>query len=676
VTRPIATLFSGILAASVSPAQDLALATDVKGPGTAANEGAIFNRKDARTITQSIPAPRGPILDRNGSPLAQSRVAWQIGLQFRQFEKADRAFVINWARGHLQTAKALYPTINEPTDDELWNHYDERRWLPLLISTHIGEKEKKRIEGGLSSGLILHPVYQRYYPHGDLAAHIIGYTGSVGKLPTGPINFNEPMWEESEGRAGLELIYNQKLTGQSGMKKLLYDEQGREILKDQVRRPRPGGALVTTLNLEWQRHAEKVLADKCRRGAFVLIDVNTGEVLVMASRPSFDLNAFIPGISQTDYDALVQSPNKPLTALAFQGRYPPASSFKPIVALTALDTGEVKEHTEIYCPASITIGNHTFHNHNKKSAGSIAVKQAIALSNNPWFYQVGMRLGPNAFLNTARRLGYGERTGLPLIGEDPGLVPTNEYMLRVEKRRFMDGDSCNLSIGQGNLLATPLQVAQGMAGIANGGVLPKLHLVMQAQDPFGRVIEQAVPSKRNWLSLDEKAIEVVREGMRDVVNSGYGTGRSAALSFAKLCGKTGTAQWGPPSKDQRLAWFAGFLPFDEPRYAFAALYEGRPGERLSGGRNAAPIVKSFFEPLKEEFKEILAPAPKALEIIDEDEEVVKAEEVPEDGGEETEGVLRAQEVELLDPDGTEDEADAVEEVPRALPVDPEDLPED
>jgi penicillin-binding protein 2 len=142
VTRPIATLFSGILAASVSPAQDLALGTDVKGPGAAANEGAIFNRKDARTITQSIPAPRGPILDRNGAPLAQSRVAWQIGLQFRQFEKADRAFVIHWARGHLQTAKALYPSINEPTDDELWSHYDERRWLRCSFPPTSGRRRK------------------------------------------------------------------------------------------------------------------------------------------------------------------------------------------------------------------------------------------------------------------------------------------------------------------------------------------------------------------------------------------------------------------------------------------------------------------------------------------------------------------------------------------------------
>jgi len=147
-----------------------------------------------------------------------------------------------------------------------------------------------------------------------------------------------------------------------------------------------------------------------------------------------------------------------------------------------------------------------------------------------------------------------------------------------------------------------------------------------------------------------------------------GTGRSAGLSFTDLCGKTGTAQWGPESKDQRLAWFAGFLPFDEPRFAFAAVYEGRPGERPSGGKNAAPIVRSFFEPLKKEFKDIIAPAPKALEIIDEAEAPV-AEEVPE------EGVLRAQEVEILDTD-EEDDAPAADEVPKALPVDPGEIPEE
>ncbi len=633
-------------------------------PGGSASDASIFTRKDARAITLAIPAPRGLILDRTGQPLAQNRMAWQLGLQYQQFEKADRQFVIDWGRARIAKAKTLVKQVNEPTDDELWNHYNERRWLPLLITSHLNEADKKVIESGLGTGLVLHPVYQRYYPEGTLAAHIVGYTGSVGKLPTGPINFNEPLWEESEGRSGLEALFNRELTGQPGMKKLLYDEHGRKFPEEQPKRPRPGGNVVTTLNLEWQRHAENVLKDKARRGAFVLIDVNTGEVLVMASRPSFDLNRFIPGIGTEEYEALKADPATPLYGRAFQSAYPPGSCFKPIVAMTALDNGEIDEDTTIDCPGAITIGNHTFHNHNKKGAGSINVTQALASSNNIWFGKVGMRLGPNAFLGTARRFGFGDKTGLPLIGENPGNIPTNEWMLAVEKRRFKDGDSFNMSIGQGPVLVTPLQVAQAMAGIANGGVLPKLHLVNQVQDPYGRVIKQAIPERRNWLGIKPEAIQVTREGMREVVDGG--TGRAAALSFTDLCGKTGTAQWKIASHTN-LAWFAGFLPFEEPRFAFVAVYEGRPGENPSGGKNAAPIVKAFFEPLKEEIKEIIAPAPKAVEIVDESE-VPKAGEVTEE--EMTEGVVTPREGEIL---RTDDDEPTDEEVPKALPVDGEEL---
>jgi penicillin-binding protein 2 len=658
--------------ATSASAQEIAALPD-KPVGGSANDASITNRKDARTITLAIPAPRGLILDRNGLPLAQNRLAWQLGLQYEQFEKADRQFVIDWGRARLEKAKALVKNLKEPTDDELWNHYRERRWLPLLISSHLGESEKKKIEPSLSKGLILHPVYQRYYPGGELAAHILGYTGSVGKLPTGPINFNEPMWEETEGRAGLEKIFNRELSGQPGTKKLLYDEHGRKFPEEQPRRPRPGGTVVTTLNMKWQEHAEKVLRQKSKRGAFVLIDVNTGEVLVMASRPSFDLNSWIPGISDAEQKALEEDPSAPLFGRAFQSKYPPGSCFKPFIALTALNNGKIDEDTTVDCPGAITLGNHTFHNHNKKAAGPLNVVQALAASNNIWFGKVGMDIGANAFLGTARRFGFGETTGLPLVGETSGTVPTSEWMMRVHKRNFKDGDDFNLSIGQGSLEVSPLQVAQSMAGIANGGVLPKLHLMMQLQDPYGRVIKQAVPERRNWLGIDPKAIEVVRKGMRQVVEGG--TGRAAALSFSDLCGKTGTAQW---NNNRNLAWFAGFLPYEEPRFAFAAVYEGSRGENPSGGKNAAPIVKAFFEPLEAEFKDILAPAPKAVEIVD--EAVAGAEgdgKVPEVS---EEGVLRAQEVEPLEGEGQmpEDGAEPapVEEVPRALPVEPEDLGDD
>ncbi|MCP5531613.1 MAG: penicillin-binding protein 2 [Akkermansiaceae bacterium] len=606
-----------------------------------ASDGAIFTRKDARTITLKIPPPRGMIVDRNGKPFAQNEVAYEVCLQFNQFENADRDFVINWARARLDTFAKLTKKIDYKTDDELFDHYQHRRWLPLHVSGQFSAKEAKELEPELGSGLVLCPVYRRYYPHGESAAHIVGYTGRVDKLPTGPINFNEPMWEETEGRAGLEKLFDKELTGDPGMKKLLFDENGNKLLEEQVKRPRPGGTLVTTLDLDWQLLAEKTLRNGCRRGAFVVLDAITGEVLVMASRPSFDLNSFIPFIGETEFKALNEDPARPLYGRAFQSAYPPASSFKPVVALAALNNGVVTENSTVYCPAAIAIGNKVFNNWSKIPEGSINVKRAIARSCNTWFYQVGIDVGPSAFLSLARRLGYGERTGLPLIGETSGLVPDNEWMLKHERRRILDGDTANLSIGQGVLLASPLQVAQGMACIANGQVRPKPQLISQVQDTRGRVVKMMQPERKEWLGVDNEAVEIVREGMNDVVNGGGGTGRSAGLSYTTLCGKTGTAQWGPKSKNQRLAWFAGFLPHDNPRYSFAVLYEGRPGETVSGGRMAAPMVRKFFEGIKDDIKDTIAPPKRALIVVDESGDAPAAEPAED-------GPLKALPVEPLD----------------------------
>ena len=621
-----------------------------------ANEGSILNRKDARTITLKIPAPRGQIVDRTGKSLAQNEVAYQVALQFEQFQDVDRQYVVDWARARMNRLTGLVKIPYEKTDEELYDHYRHRRWLPLYVSGQMSAKEAKLIESKLVSGLTLYPVYRRWYPEGSLASHIIGYSGSVGKLPTGPINFNEPLWEESEGRAGLEKLYDKQLMGEDGMKRLLFDEKGNKLLEEQVKRPRPGGTVVTSINLEWQRLAEKVLAKGCSRGAFVVLDVVTGEVLVMASRPSFDLNNFIPGITTEEFKALQDDPGNPLFGRAFQSAYPPASSFKPVVALAALNAGVVTEYSTVYCPAAIRIGNHTFNNWSRVPEGDINVKRAIARSCNPWFYQVGIDTGPSVFLGLAKRLGMGDKSGLPLVGETPGLVPSNEWMLKNEKRRILDGDTANMSIGQGSLLASPLQVAQMMAGIGNGGALPKLSLIAQVQDTRGRVVKATIPERRNWLGVDEKSVEVVREGMRDVVDAGYGTGKAGGLSYTTLAGKTGTAQWGPPRLNQRLAWFAGFLPYDNPRYSFAVLYEGKPGEKVSGGRMAAPMVRNFFEPLKDEIKEIIAPPQKALIVVPEGDAIE-----PDEEGE----VLRA-----IPIDDSE-----FDNVQRALPIDEADLEE-
>lgn len=627
-----------------------------------ASEGSFLARKDARTISLKIPAPRGQIVDRNGEPFAQNEVAYQVALQYQQFQNVDRSYVVEWARTRMEKLNGVIEITYPKTDDELFDHYNHRRWLPLYLSRMLSQEEAKKIETKLPSGIILSPVYRRVYPYKGLAAHIIGYSGSVGKLPTGPINFNEPLWEESEGRAGFEKLFDEQLTGVDGMKRLLFDEHGNKLLEEQVKRPRPGGTLVTTLNLKWQKLAEEVLAKGCERGAFVVIDVVTGEVLVMASRPTFDLNRFIPGISAEEFQAMQDDPATPLFGRAFQSAYPPASTYKPLVALAALDAKVVDEYKLVNCPPTFTIGNHTFKNWTMVPEGEIDVKRAIARSCNTWFYQVGIDTGATVFLNLSRRMGMGEKSDLPLIGETPGLVPSHEWMLKNEGRKILNGDTANMSIGQGSLLASPLQVAQMMAGIGNGAALPKLSLVSQIQDTRGRVVKALRPERKNWLSVDYHAVEVTREGMRDVVAKGYGTGRSGNLSYTTLAGKTGTAQWGPPRLNQRLAWFAGFLPHDNPRYAFAVLYEGKPGQKVSGGRMAAPMVRNFFEPLKSEIKEIIEPPKRAVVVIAEGGDGKPNVVLPDDGE-----ILKA--IPIEEPEIRDEDDDKPLEILRAQPVD-------
>ncbi len=640
---------AGILGAMAQEGATLG-ASATTGTEPNSNDASVTGMKNARVITLAIPAPRGQILDREGEPFAQNRVTYQLALQFPQFENASEEFVVAWARKRLGELKAIHPKSAEKSDAELWAHYKDRRWLPLYLSGFITSSNATAMAKKLGDrdDIVLQPVYSRYYPGASMAAHIIGYTGSTGKLPTGPINFNEPLWEMTEGKSGLEKIYDKQLTGTPGVKRILYNNDGIKLQEEIVKRPVAGGNVVMTINRRWQERAESVLSNGCQRGALVVLDVTTGEVMAMASRPTFDLMEFVGGISTTRFKELNEDPAAPMFGRAFSAEYPPASTFKSVVAMAALADETITENSTVYAPAFLQFPGHKVRNASGAAEGSIAVKYALARSTNTWFALVGIDCGPTNFLAMARRVGYGEKTGLPLIGEASGLIPTNEWMISNHKRRFMNGDTANMAIGQGVLLATPLQVAQGMAGIANGEALPKLQMIRQVQDSKGRVVFQALPEVRKDLGVPESAYLTVHKGMSDVVNSGYGTGRSAGLSWTTLCGKTGTAQWGPASKNQRLAWFAGFFPYENPRFAFAVIYEGRPGQVVSGGRYAAPMVKAFFNPLRDEIEEIIA-APKKALMIDENGNVI----------EESDEVIRAIPVEPeIDQDG----------VPRAVPI--------
>ena len=584
-------------------------------------------RRNARTMSLTVPGPRGLITDRNGLIMACSEIAYQPTINFGQLKDESEANIVATARKVMSSYEALGLTLTEKKDEQLVDHYRNRRWLPLPVGPTVRESEiaanRKKLEA-IEYGHLM-PMYIRNYPAKMSACHILGYTGAQAKLPTGPINHNDPIFQKQEGRAGLEKEFNKQLTGYPGIWRLMFDEQGNKILDELQTKPRPGGTLVTTLNLNWQKAAEKALRENTKgRGAFAMVDVHTGEVIVLASVPNFDPNCFVPAIAQKDYDALRNDKNTPLVSRAFAGVYPPASTFKTITVAAALRYNVIQEGTYINCPFSVRIGGHTFRNHSKFT-GSINCITALVLSNNPFMYQIAAtrepRIGAARLCEVARRFGFGSRAGLPLP-DKAGNVPDEGWMFRNYGRGFMAGDAANMAIGQGPLLATPLQVAHAIAGIANGKYLPKLQLVRQMLDPNGNVVFQFTPAAQNNLKDLAGAMASVRKGMRAVVNGG--TGRRAALSYVSNAGKTGTAQWGRASDDCRLAWFAGFLPADNPRYAYAALYEGRPHQRISGGHMAAAIVKNFFESIRPSME--ATSAEEAEEPSEEDAEAKAAEE--------------------------------------------------
>ena len=586
---------------------------------SSANQASIFNQGEARTMTLSVPAPRGLILDREGRPLAQTKMGYHLALDFTQFSELnapEKAVV--WAQNLVDQSNALTGDDQSYSDKKLLEYYEHRRWIPRSISQVFDEKKAKSLEPNLPAGLTILPVYMRHYPEKSLAAHLIGYVGAQTVLPSGPIFDGDPLFHSVMGKSGFELVFDAKLRGTPGSKKIIFDNQGRKVLDEVIERPRPGGNIITTIDLDWQRYAERVLREGSKRGAFVVIDIQTGEVLVMASRPTYDLNEFIPYISTKRFAELNDDPSAPLFGRAFMAEYPPASTFKPVVSLAAITNQAIAYNELIDCPYEIKIGNKMFRNHSKGHQGRINAQRALAKSVNPWFYQVGIKTGPQAFLSVARRLGYGSKTGLPLVGEQAGSMPTAEYIEAKMGRPTTDGDTANLSIGQGLATATPLQVAQSMAAIGNGSALMELQLVRQIQDFHGRVIEAPSFKKKNDLEISPKALEITTEGMRDVVHTGYGTGTAADLGFTIMCGKTGTAQW-KPEKNQNLAWFSGFFPYENPRYAFAVVYEGIPNESVSGGRNAAPMVRRFFRNFRTEIEENLKPPAKAMIVREEDD---------------------------------------------------------
>jgi len=558
-------------------------------------------QKGARTYLLGVPAPRGQITDRGGAPLAQTRVSYNLGISFPTPLNFSEQQVKTFAERQILLARSLTGRTISIQEDALLKHYKNRGVLPLIIAQDIKQFEVEKIQQQKSDALVLQPVYLRWYPQGDLAGHVIGYAGRSGKMADKPIENNDLLWPDSEGREGLEQMFDDQLKGKVGQVNLSFDPTGRKASEQVVLPPQPGYNIVTTIDLNLQRLCEEALAKGCKRGAMVVVDPNLGDVLAIASWPPINPNWFVPNISQTDFDALRNDPNNPLIPRSFRSAYPPGSTFKTFVGLAAMQAGKVDPSDEFPCPASMEIGNLTFRNWKKEGSGDLNFVDALTQSCNPYFYQVGLKIGARPIYEMAQRLGLGVRTGIPLASETNGRIPTDEYMVKVYKRKFMPGDIANLSIGQGDTLISPLQMAQAMAAVGNGGTLLQMRLVQQIQGIDGKIITAYDPRARGSITIDKKVMAALRKGLVNVVNSGAGTAGRASLDNTIVAGKTGTAQWGPKNNERTAAWFAGFVPSEKPRYAFAVVYEGEAGnDEVHGGTFAAPIAGRVF---KEIFKE-------------------------------------------------------------------------
>jgi penicillin-binding protein 2 len=552
-------------------------------------------QKLARTYVLDIPAPRGQITDRTGLPLAQNKVSYNLAVSFPTPLDFTDAKAVAFAREKIDKAAKLIGRSIKISDEAILRHYHNRGILPLEIAQNLNKAEYESVKDRAKDSLVVRPIYVRIYPNGKVAGQVIGYTGKTGRNPDGIIDNHETLWPETEGRDGLEQTFNEMLTGKHGEYKLTFDKDGHKTSEKLIKPAVPGNNVITTLDLRLQQLAEKALESKAKRGAIVIVDPTEGDILAMASCPTYDPNVFVPSISAEKFKQLQDDPDIPLLARAFRSAYPPGSTFKVAVGMAALETAAVRPNDLYQCVSGIQIGSLTFHNWKKGDQGALNFVQALTQSCDTWFYQVGIKTGAEPIIEWALKLGFGAKCGIPLRGEAEGRIPNDDYMKATHGRKLLNGDIANLSIGQGDTQVTPLQMAQAMAIVANGGRFYQTRLVRQVQSVDHEIVTAYELREKRSLGVSDATMEEVRTGMIEVVNGSNGTGHEAQLDGVEVAGKTGTAQWGPKNKERTAAWFAGFLPAEEPKYAFAAVYEGDVGSKVHGGTTAAPMIADIFQ---------------------------------------------------------------------------------
>ena len=524
----------------------------------------------------ATPAPRGILFDRNGIPLVKNSSYYCASIIHGEFDKSK--------------TDLLSKVLNVQVEDILAkiNKEELSPFTPIRLKQGLTFNEVAYIESRRSDfpGLIIEVDASREYIYGSIGSHLIGYLGKPN-----PSQFKDPAFRDVPpdafiGQWGAEMLFDKSLRGTPGERVIEVDSLGREIRLLKENPPIKGEDIRLSLNINLQKEAEEAFGE--RAGALVAIKPDTGEILGLVSRPSFDPDLFAKGISYREWLALTKDTKKPMLNRALQSQYPPGSTFKIITAIAGLEEGVITPETKVECRGGINYGRWHFGCWRKEGHGVMSLHRALVESCDVYFYEVGKRLGIDKIYDYASSFGLGKETGFQLVNERKGILPNTKWKEEEKKQKWYIGETFNSAIGQGYVSATPIQMAVMISAIANGGNIYRPTLM-----------KDAIPVLSGKGRVRPETLELIKRALSGVVNEPGGTGWAAKSEVATICGKTGTAQvvamrGGSQYQTERFrdhAWFVAFAPLEKPEIALSVFVE----HGGHGGGAAAPIAKRAIE---------------------------------------------------------------------------------
>lgn len=549
-----------------------------------------------RIRIRRVPDPRGIILDRKGSVLVYNYPSFDLSIISEDVPKLQEV---------IENLSQLLNIPIESIREKLDKSKGHPPFRPIKLKTDLNRTDIAIIETNRQDlpGITIEIEPKRFYLYDSLASHIIGYMGKISKSQLKREAYADYSILNTVGKHGIEYEFEKLLRGKDGGRRIEVDAAGREVRLLSEIKPVPGNNIFLSIDLEIQKIVEKLLTG--RRGCAIVMDPNNGDILALASRPFFNPNLFSPGISTKEWEELINDPDRPMENKAIQGQYPPASVYKIITAIAALQERIITPETVLRCEGSYLFGKRNYRCWKRTGHGNVTLHKALVESCDIYFYQLGQKLGIDRLASYSKGFGLGEPTTVSLLNEKPGLVPTKQWKLRVLNSRWQKGETLSTSIGQGFLLVTPIQVINLISAIANGGILYRPQIVKRIEAQDGTIIREFSPEKLRTIPADGKVIKIITDALCAAVNEPNGTGRRAKITEISVAGKSGTAQViGLPQDNARSAahddtlfrlrdhaWFAAFAPSYRPRISVVVMIE----HGGSGGSTAAPIAKGIIE---------------------------------------------------------------------------------